>query len=372
MKGAIMSNINVRLSGFRVRKTEDEGYVPGGYLIEPEKESNLPAGVTQVEYFELLAPKLFALDFKGTDLPRIQKILGERDLNRAAHIVPLKVNISVDEYRLIIPESLLNILTKREQARARIFLPPAQIQYQPPVLYRFIKGHYAKELMEEGKVRISSFERCRKCEGGCGERFDQGEGKGLFVVQAGDCTAEFMLQVGGNPLMFCMALSPDARKEKDDVCIEIFDLPLLINAISASLAEAGMKIKRVLHGPCSYADRLFVQKCVKSGHALEKLIGQLVSGTKGFDFHLLGTIPLMEIGDRHYFTKPMSFSDEHEYRIAWDCDSVPEDGKIDIVLKDVQSFCRLYEKPCLTKSKHKARPPKGCGGKKRRNVRRGR
>lgn len=362
-----MSNINVKLSGVRIRKTEDEGYVPGGYLIEPEKVPNLPSGATQVEYFELLAPKLFALDFKGTDLPRIQKLLEERDSNHTAHIVPQKVKISVDEYRLILPESLLNMLTKREQARAKVFVPPAQIQYQPPVLYRFIKGRYARELMEEGKIRISSFLRCRKCENGCGERFDQGEGKGLFVVQAGDCTAEFMLQVGGNPLMFCMALSPDARKGKEDECVEIFDLPLLINAISVGLTEAGIKIKRVLHGPCSYADRLFVRKCAKSGQALEKLVGQMVSG-KGFDFHLCGEIPLIEIGDKHYFTKPMSFSDEHEYRVVWDCESVPEDGKIDVVIKDVQSFCRLYKKPCITKSKHEAKSPKVCAEKKHRNV----
>ena len=366
-----MSNINVKLSGVRIRKTEDEGYVPGGYLIEPEKVPNLPSGVTQVEYFELLAPKLFALDFKGTDLPRIQKLLEERDSNHTAHIVPQKVKMSVDEYRLILPESLLNMLTKREQARAKVFVPPAQIQYQPPVLYRFIKGRYARELMEEGKIRISSFLRCRKCENGCGERFDQGEGKGLFVVQAGDCTAEFMLQVGGNPLMFCMALSPDARKERDDVCIEIFDLPLLINAISASLAKEGIKIKRVMHGPCSYSDRLFVRRCVRAGYEFEKFIDQLISG-RGLDFHRCGEIPLMEIGDRHYFTKPMRFSDEHEYRIVWDCDSVPEDGKMDIVIEGAQSFCRLYGKPCLTTGKHKEQPLKGCEEKKRRNVRRSR
>ena len=366
-----MSNINVKLSGCTIRKTEEEGYVPGGYLIEPKKVPNLPSGVTQVEYFELLAPKLFALDFRGTDLARIQKLLEEHDTNHTAYIVPQKVKIAVDEYRLIIPESLLNILTKRERAKTKIFVPPAQIQYQPPVLYRFIKGRYAKELMEEGKIRISSFERCRKCENGCGERFDQGEGKGVFSVQVGDCTAEFMLQVGGNPLMFCMALSPDARKGKDDVCIEIFDLQLLVNAISVGLIKAGIIIKRVLHGPCSYSDRLFVRKCVRAGHELEKFIDQLTSG-KGLDFHRCGAIPLMEIGDRHYFTKPISFSDEHEYRIVWDCASVPEDGKIDIVLEGVQSFCRLYEKPCLTKGKNKKQPSKGCTEKKRKNVRRGR
>lgn len=367
-----MSNINVRLSGVRIRKTEDAGYVAGGYLIEPEKEPNLPLGVTQVEYFELLAPKLFAFDFKGADLPRIQKLLNEHDLNHASHVVPLKAKISVEEYRLIVPETLLSIFSKREQDKAQMFLPPVQMQYLPPVLYRFIKGCYAKDLMEEGKIRISSFERCRKCEGGCGDRFDQGEGKGVFSIQAGDCTAEFMLQVGGNPLMFCMALSPDARKGKDDVCIEIFDLPLLINAISVGLTEAGIKIQRVLHAPCSYAERLFVRKCVKSGHALEKLVGQMVSGTKGFDFHLCGEMPLIEIGDRHYFTKPISFSDEHEYRIVWDCDSVPEDGKVDIVIKDVQTFCRLYEKPCLSKNKRDTQSPKGCTEKTRRNVHCGR
>ena len=146
--------------------------------------------------------------------------------------------------------------------------------------------------------------------------------------------------------MFCMALSPDARRAKDDVCIEIFDLVALIDAISVGLADKGITIKRIMHGPCSYADRLFVRRCVKSGHDFEKLLGQLMSGTGRFDFNLCGIIPLNEAGEQHYFTKPPQFADEHEYRVVWDCDCTPEDGKIYIVLKNVQSFCRLYEEPC--------------------------
>lgn len=350
----MMSSINVKLAGVRIWKTDKDGYVPSDYLIKPESETDFPQGVVPVDYLELLAPKMFVLEIMSDDLPRIQKLLDEHDLNQESQILPLKAKIAVEKYNLIIPESLLNILTKKEQAKAKIFVPPAQIQYQPPVLYRFIKRRYAKALLEEGKIRISSFERCRKCEGGCGERFDQDEGKGIFSIQAGDCTAEFMLQVGGNPLIFCMALSPNARKGKEDVCIEVFDLPLLINAISVGLEKSGITIKRVLHGPCSYSDRLFVRKCVKAGHELEKLIDQMTSD-RNIDFHLCGAIPLMEIGDRHYFTKPLNFSDEHEYRIVWDCDSVPKDGKIDIVLEDVQSFCRLYEQPMLTKEKRRAK-----------------
>ncbi len=350
----MMSNINVKLAGVRVWKTDNDGYVPSEFWLEPERETNLPQGVVQVDYFELLAPKMFVLEIISDDLPRIQKLLDEHDLDHKSQILPLKAKIAVEKYRLIIPESLLKILSKKEQAKAKIFVPPTQMQYQPPVLYRFIKKRYAKALLEEGRIRISSFERCRKCEGGCGERFDQDEGKGVFSIQAGDCTAEFMLRVGGNPLMFCMALSPDARKNKDDVCIEVFDLPLLIDAISVGLTEKGIKIHRILHGPCSYADRLFVRKCVKSGHALAKLLDQMVNGTKGIDFHLCGEIPVMEIGERHYFTKPVEFSDEHEYRIVWDCVPVPTDGKIDIVVKDVQSFCRLYEQPMLPKEKRKS------------------
>ena len=362
-----MSNINVRLAGMRVRKTEEAGYVPGGYLIEPDKTDNLPPGVTQVEYLEMIAPKLYMLDFKGDDLPRIQKLLSEHDPDLTSRIVPLRTTVSIKEFRLIIPEALLGVLTKKEQDRAELFVPPTQIQYRVPVLYRFIKRRYAEELIKDGKLRISSFERCRKCEGGCGERFDQGEGKGGFSIQAGDITGEFMLQVGGNPLMLCMALSPDARRSKGDVCIEIFDLFALIAAISAGLAEKGITIKRIMHGPCSYADRLFVRRCVKSGHDLEKLLGQLTSGTGSFDFNLCGKIAFNEVGEQHYFTKPMKFADEHEYRIVWDCDCIPGDGKVDIVLKNVQSFCRLYEDP-WTKVKQR-RTESGIECAKRKKMR---
>ena len=358
-----MSNINVRIAGMRIRKTEEAGYVPGGYLIEPDKADDLPPGVTQVEYFEKVAPKLYTLDFKSDNLPRIQKLLSEHNTDSTSFIVPSKV--SIEEFRLIISEDLLGLLTKNEQDRAEPFAPPAQIQYQAPILYRFIKRRYAKELIEEGKLRISSFERCRKCEEGCGERFDQGEGKGVFSIQAGDITGEFVLQVGGNPLMLCTALSPDARKAKNDVCVEIFDLPALIVAISTRLTDKGITIKRIMHGPCTYTDRLFARKCVKSGHDLEKLLGQVMSGTGSFDFNLCGKIALNEFGERHYFTKPRQFADEHEYRIVWDCDCVPEDGKVDVVLENVQSFCRLYEDPCTKAKQRKAKSGIECTKKKR-------
>ncbi len=338
-----MSNVNVRLAGLRILKTEEARCRTGNYLIEPDKATDLPPGVTQVEYLELLAPKLWSLVFQAGDLPRMCNLLCENDLEPSSHIVPLPSKISIDKYRLIIPETLLSSLSETDQAKAERFVPPAQVQNQEPILFRFIKKCYADELMNKGKLRISSFERCRKQEGGCGDRFDKDEGKGVFSIQAGDFTAEFMLQVGGNPLMLCMALSPEARKQKDDVCIEIFDLSALINAVSTALMEKGLTINRIMHGPCSYADRLFVRKCVKSGHAFEKLLRQMFTGPTGFDYHICERIPLNEVGERHYFTKPTRFSEEHEYRIVWDCDSVPKEGKVDVTLKDVQSFCRLYE-----------------------------
>ena len=338
-----MSNINVRLAGMRILKTEEARCRSGNYLIEPEKATDLPPGVTQVEYLELLAPKLLSLVFPADDLPRMRELLCENNLEPASHIVPLRAKISIDEYQLVIPETLLGSLSKAEQAKAEKYVPPTQVRYQEPTLFRFIKKCYADELIDKGKLRISSFERCRKQEGGCGDRFDQDEGKGVFSIQAGDFTAEFMLQVGGNPLMLCMSLSPNARKQKDDVCIEIFDLPALIDSVSTALTEKRLAIKRIMHGPCSYADRLFVRKCVKSGHALEKLLEQIYTSPTGFDYDLCETIPLNEIGERHYFTKPMRFSNEHEYRIVWDCDSVPKEGIVDVTLKDVQSFCRLHE-----------------------------
>ena len=169
--------------------------------------------------------------------------------------------------------------------------------------------------------------------------------------------------------MLCMALSPDARKDKDDVCIEIFDLPALIVAISTGLEDKGITIKRIMHGPCTYADRLFVRKCVKSGHDLEKLLGQVMSGTGRFDYSLCGEIALNEVGDRHYFTKPRQFMEEHEYRIVWDCDCTPKDGKVDVVLENVQSFCRLYEDPCAKTKKHRTKSYIECTKKKRRGVR---
>ena len=108
------------------------------------------------------------------------------------------------EYELVIKESQVAKLPVEHQHLAKEKPPPSIGLYEVPVLYRFIPKEYAESFFAKGELMISSFERCRKKEGGCGDRHDKDEGKGIFAIRAGDCVTEFDIQVGA--IRSCYAL----------------------------------------------------------------------------------------------------------------------------------------------------------------------
>ena len=333
-----MTNIRVRLTGVRVRivgAVADEPPTPMPAPVMPDK---LPAGVVPVEYFEFGHERVFAIRLPAEEISELERIARDLKLNPIECIHPSKVRVWDREYELVIKESLVAKLPVKYQHLAKEKPPPTFGFYEVPVLYRFIPKEYAESLFAKGELMISSFERCRKDEGGCGDRHDKDEGKGTYTIQAGDCVAEFDIQVGGNPLMLCTSLNIDAKHNQGDACIEIFDLPAMINEITEGLRAKGLLVRRIQHGPCNYANRLFVRKCVRTVSSLAELMKGLMDGA--FDFEMCAKMPLVEVGNKHYFTKPVNFATEHEYRIVWDCDNAPSDGRVIVPLKDPSAYCR--------------------------------
>lgn len=332
-----MTDIRVRLCGFRLIRCDAAAYVSQKQqrVLSP---GELPAGVVPVEYFELGHEKLLAIRRPAEELSVLEGIATDLKLNPCECIRPAKVRIYDLEYELVIKESLVTKLPAKYRDGIKEKPPPSCGLYETPVLYRFIPKQYAQTLFSSGELQISSFERCRKDEGGCGDRHDKDEGNGVFAIQAGDYVAEFDIQVGGNPLMLCTSLNVNAKHNQEDACIEIFDLPAMVNEITEGLHAKGLRIKRIQHGPCNYANRLFVRKCAKIGSSLAQLLNGLIGN--GLDFEMCARMPLMEIGNKHYFTKPVNFANEHEYRIVWDCENVPLDGSVIVTLKDPSAYCR--------------------------------
>ena len=333
-----MTDIRVRLCGFRIIRGCTPAYVPQepSYALSP---GELPVGVTPVEYFEFGHEKLFTIRRPAEEISVLEEIATYLKLNPHGCIRPAKVRIYDLEYELEINESLVAKLPAKYRDGIKEKAPPSCGFYESPVLYRFIPRPYARRLFSLGELQISSFERCRESEGGCGDRHDKDEGKGMFAIQSGDCVAEFDIQVGGNPLMLCTSLNINAKHNQEDACIEIFDLPGMIKEITEGLYAKGLRIKRIQHSPCNYSDRLFVRRCAKTGSSLVQLLNGLI-GDNRFDIELCARLPLMEVGNKHYFTKPINFANEHEYRIVWDCENVPSTGSVIVTLKDPSAYCR--------------------------------
>ncbi len=334
-----MTNIRVRLTRVRVGIAGATDNEPPTSMLAPVMPDKFPAGVIPVEYLEFGHEKMFSIRRPAEEISDLERMAKDLELNPSECIRPSKVRIWDLEYELVIQESQVAKLPTKYQHSAKEKPPPSFGLYEVPVLYRFIPQKYAESLFAKGELMISSFERCRKEEGGCGDRHDNDEGKGTFAIQAGDCVAEFDIQVGGNPLMLCTSLNVNAKHSQEDACIEIFDLPGMIKEITEGLYAKGLRIKRIQHSPCNYSDRLFVRRCAKTGSGLAQLLNGLIGGN-GFDFELCARLPLMEVGNKHYFTKPIDFANEHEYRIVWDCENVPSTGSIIVTLKDPSAYCR--------------------------------
>lgn len=332
-----MTDIRVRLCGVRIIRCGADAYVPQVHK-RAFSPMELPAGAVPVEYFEFGHEKLLAIRRPAEEISILERIATDLKLNPRECIRPAKVRIYDLEYELIIKESLVAKLPSKYRDGIKEIPPPSCGLYEAPVLYRFIPRKYAERLFSLGELQISSYERCRKDEGGCGDRHDKDEGKGMFTIQTGGCVAEFDVQVGGNPLMLCASLNVNAKHNKEDACIEIFDLPAMITEITEGLRAKGLRIKRIQHGPCNYANRLFVRKCAKVGSSLAQFLNDLTEDS--LDFEMCARMPLKEIGNKHYFTKPVNFANEHEYRIVWDCENVPAAGSVIVTLKDPCAYCK--------------------------------
>ena len=317
--------------------TEQMGYVPGGIAIEPSTNPDLPKGCSPLECKKLVRQPLKEVHFAGDDIQRAFQIMQSFKLP-TGHLVPIKVRTSIEECNLVLPEGIVSQLTGEEQARAKEFVPPIQVSYEPPVMYRFIGKEYIDRFFETGELQLSTFNRCKTAE--VGGRSDTGEGICTFVGIMGDQTVETVVGAGGNPLMLCFSLGVNARHDKYDGSIVVHDFPRFMMSITEELVKKGVPVLRVMHGPCTYSERLIVKRGIREDESMSQFVNAVSGNKSSFDFDLLRIIANQIGGVRNYFTKPPCFSDEQEYRMVWDCADGYEGDVIKVNLdKKVVEMC---------------------------------
>ena len=317
--------------------TERMGYAPGGIAIEPKTNPDLPKGCKPIECRKPPIQRLMEVHFVGDEIKRAFHIMEAFKLP-AGCLVPIKAKTSIEECSLVLSEDIVSQLTEVEQGRAKVFVPPAQLLYEPPVLYRFIGKKWVDKFFEVGELQISTFQRCKTKE--VDDRSDTGEGLCTFVGIIDNKTVETVVGTKGNPLMLCFSLGVNARHKKDDGCIVIHDINALVVAITEALVKAGFSVARVMHGPCTYSQRLVVKRTLGRNEVVSQLVDDVSVNQKSFDLDVVLNLAAQVGGVRNYFTKPPSFCDEQEYRIVWDCTNECKEDSVKVNLdKDVVKRC---------------------------------
>ena len=324
-------------SEFVTYPTESAGYAAGGVAIEPVSNANLPPDATPIKCNKRDL-KLKAIRFAGEQMSRVHQILTEHHLNPRDCLLHAKTRVSIDECDLILPAEVVSRLPQAEIDRARDFEPPIQMISHPPVLFRFVKKKYVDELFDSGRLLLSSFCRCKKKEAvDC--RVDASEGVCSVTGMTEGNTIEALIGTSGNPLMLCFSLSIGADHKPDDECIEVCDFDMFLHNVTDAIIASGIKVRRIMFGPCTYSDRHIVRRFVGGNATIDDCTASVDLKAKQFDYDkLLGAV-FQIANDNHYFRKPLRFAGEHEFRIVWDCNIEDDFDHCVVTVKGVDRCC---------------------------------
>ena len=194
-----------------------------------------------------------------------------------------------------------------------------------PLVWRFLEDSYISEFLEDGKLRLSTFIRCK---GAVSSRTDDREG----YVEWYDTGRRRIATscVGSNAFMLCSSLSPFATNPKKcKHALFILNLNGLIEELTKCIRGKGYDVSAVVKGPCSYSSRQFMVDDVypRTDEALQKL----------------NDAP----GDRLYMMKDarMKYMNEWEYRVLWltDRSDVPE--HLDVIVEHPCDYAQCISVP---------------------------
>lgn len=223
-------------------------------------------------------------------LCRIKAALGDRFYVR-------KLDDKLSGFVIPLLEQDLGLLCEEDRNRVELMRDEGIERDCAPLVWRFLEDQYIEEFFSEGKLRLSTFNRCKKLEA---SRADSQEGNAGWYNMHGRKFAS--LRVGDNAFLLCTSLSPFAANPKSlKNLLFIKDLQGLTREITRAIRAKGFDVCAIVEGPCTYSSRCFMTEDVyqRTDENLHKLFGAP--------------------GDRLYFAKDArpSYMHEWEYRVLW-------------------------------------------------------
>lgn len=244
-------------------------------------------------------------------LCRIKTALGDRFYVR-------KLDDKLSGFVILLLEQDLGLLFEEDRQRAEPMRDEGIVRDCAPLVYRFLEDQYIDEFAHEGKLRLSTFKRCKGLES---SRSDSLEGTaGWYDMNRRKFAS---LRGGDNAFVLCTSLSPFAANPKGlNNALRIFRLEELIQEISRAVRRRGFIVDAIVKGPCIYSSRQFMTCDVyeRTDEGLQKLSATL--------------------GDQLHFIKDArpSFMHEWEYRALWLTDSNELPDYLDVQIEHPEYY----------------------------------
>ena len=216
--------------------------------------------------------------------------------------------------------------------RKRILLTP-ETTYYPRTLYRYLEEKYIESFFSDGKLFLTTYQRCRSHENEV--RKDEDEGKYDLHFQGSQQSMFLKRRSGDNSHMLCTSFSLNTKlftHFKVDSCFRIDDPGGFILAVAKCIPT----VKNIHSGSVQYllqrnARRQFEEKeFMPDFQRIIDVAQQRVQGD-------LETV-WREVHEDHakriegliskisYYAKPMSYVNEAEYRMVWETDQPAAEG----------------------------------------------
>ena len=306
-----------------------------------EKKFQLPEGYTPLEYIEY-RPKQERLFTYGHFDKYKDALAFANHINAISQddICGITVCQVLDDvvFSIVIPEHVFDIVGDIRKEDGIVFEPPINVTYNCPILYRFIEEQYVDMFFETGKLKLTTFENCKKLEDA--NRKDENEGRCDLYGYDGQYKIEIGYGLGSVSFMLCTSLCSDYTDDKGVAYkkhIEIFDAQGLLIAIAEQLKENGYRVKNIMFGPCFYTKKEF-HGVVHSEAFREKLDKE-----QKFDWDEMTKLANSIGGNNMYFQKPVDKRWENEFRLLWIVDEIKKDQGVFVTVPNPERYCRIKD-----------------------------
>lgn len=308
--------------------------------MDYEKEDiQLPPEYRQLEYIERVPEKLYSLSFASLD--DAQKRMDELNAIRKGSCSMMQEGEwQIKNARLIFPQRSLEYLTETERSKVEPFTFPTQFVSPIPVLCRFMGEQYIDQFLEEGKLRLTTFEKCKTLEDDI--RRDNREGRSLICGTEGKFSCKMDFGVGSNAFLLCTSLKDsytDSNNNRCDCYLEIFNLPGLAEQIAQYLSKNGYNVLQVLFGPCTYTENKQITGTLTNNN-LSEIISE-TDKTLSLDYNKIFDMQRQVCDTMQlFFQKPIKKYKENEYRVVWLVDPNPKKDYVDVVIDNPKNYAR--------------------------------